>query len=552
MPDRTLLEHTNAGGDSTGSSAPSGAQFHPYGIASAVHQIRSPLSALCDRSGRRVGVLTSARESDNDAHVPSGTHLLGTLPPLYPEWLGDRSFCEAHGVRFPYIAGEMANGIATTRLVIEMVRAGMLAFFGAAGLGPATVERAIKTLHEELGPRGPWGVNLIHSPYEPALEDGVAEILLKWNVPRISASAFTALTPAVVRCAASGLRTDRQGEIQRPRKVFAKVSHPTVAERFLSPPPRDVLRTLVDREQLTPTEAELAGKIPVAEDITVEADSGGHTDNRPMSALLPSILAMRDSMTSSFGYTDPIRIGVAGGLGTPRGVASAFAMGAAYVLTGTINQASVESGLSEDGKSMLAEADLTDVTMAPAADMFEAGVQVQLLRRGTLFAARAKQLYDTYRAYNGLNEIPQAERTDLERRVLRSSLEEVWNEVVRFWHERDPAELRRAENDPKHAMALTFRWYLGNSSRWAIKGDQRRRSDYQIWCGPAMGAFNRWVSGSWLDPLRNRSVVQIARNLLEGAAVATRAHQIRTFGAPLPDSAGNYVPRRLVAGRNHT
>ena len=40
---------------------------------------------------------------------------------------------------------------------------------------------------------------------------------------------------------------------------------------------------------------------------------------------------------------------------------------------------SVESGLSDDGKEMLAEADIADVTMAPAADMFELGVKVQVL-----------------------------------------------------------------------------------------------------------------------------------------------------------------------------
>ena len=64
-------------------------------------------------------------------------------PPIYPEWLGDRSFCEIHGVRFPYCTGAMANGIASTRLVIAMARAGFLGFFGAAGLGPATVEQAL-------------------------------------------------------------------------------------------------------------------------------------------------------------------------------------------------------------------------------------------------------------------------------------------------------------------------------------------------------------------------------------------------------------------------
>ena len=72
-----------------------------------------------------------------------------------------------------------------------------------------------------------------------------------------------------------------------------------------------------------------------------------------------------------------------------------------------------------------------------------------------------------------------------------------------------------------------------------------RRTDYQIWCGPAMGAFNAWVKGSFLEAPEARGVVQIARNLLEGAAVFTRAHQLRTFGVPVPSSAFSWAPRPL-------
>jgi hypothetical protein len=95
-------------------------------------------------------------------------------------------------------------------------------------------------------------------------------------------------------------------------------------------------------------------------------------------------------------------------------------------------------------------------------------------------------------------------------------------------------------------MALVFRWYLGLSSRWAIAGDARRGMDYQIWCGPAMAAFNVWVQGSFLEAPEQRSAVQIALNLLEGAAVVTRAHQLRTYGAPLPTRAFSFSPRPLA------
>ena len=164
----------------------------------------------------------------------------------------------------------------------------------------------------------------------------------------------------------------------------------------MEPAPQKILDQLVASGQLAASEARLARRVPLAEDITVESDSGGHTDNRPLGALFPTIASLRDSVVAEQSYRRPIRVGAAGGLGTPAAVASAFAMGAAYVLTGSVNQAAIESGLHAQGKELLAQAGLADVIMAPAADMFEQGVSVQVLRRGTMFAGRAKKLWDIY------------------------------------------------------------------------------------------------------------------------------------------------------------
>ena len=81
----------------------------------------------------------------------------------------------------------------------------------------------------------------------------------------------------------------------------------------------------------------------------------------------------------------------------------------------------------------------------------------------------------------------------------------------------------KAAADPKYKMALVFRWYLGQSPVWANSGDASRKIDYQIWCGPAMGAFNEWVRGSFLEDVSQRKVVSVAYNLLFGAAVQLRA-----------------------------
>ncbi|HEY2950058.1 MAG TPA: PfaD family polyunsaturated fatty acid/polyketide biosynthesis protein [Micromonosporaceae bacterium] len=518
--------------------------FDPDGVGRIVARVRDTVYVVSDGPGSGIGVATGGGIVAGDED--DGYRLIGTLPPLYPEWLGDRSFSETHHVRFPYVAGEMANGIATTAMVVAMARAEMLGFFGAGGLAPARVETAVDELVATIGDLPNWGVNLIHSPNEPAIEERVADLLVRRGVPIVSASAFMALTPAVVRCAVAGLSTDSEGRMVRRTRVFAKVSRPEVAARFMSPAPPELLRTLLDRGQITPDEAALAARVPVAEDITVESDSGGHTDNRPLMALLPTILALRDELVREHGYSRPIRVGAAGGLGTPEAVAGAFGLGAAYVVTGSVNQACVEAGLSEDAKAMLAQADVADVVMAPAADMFEQGVKLQVLKRGTMFAPRAAQLYELYRTYPSLDAIPADRQARLEREILHAPIASIWDSTASFWRERDPSQLDLAKADPKHKMALVFRWYLGNASRWAITGEAARRFDYQIWCGPAMGSFNRWTAGTFLAEPGNRTVVQVARNLLEGAAIVTRAHQLRTYGVPVPAHAFTFTPRNLT------
>ena len=151
-------------------------------------------------------------------------------------------------------------------------------------------------------------------------------------------------------------------------------------------------------------------------------------------------------------------------------------------------------------------AELADMTMAPSADMFELGVKVQVLKRGTMFASRAATLYNLYTRFPSLDAIPADELARIEQQLFRQPVGEVWEDARKFFEVRGPHENERAARDPKHKMALVFRSYLGRSSRWPIDGDVSRRLDYQIWCGPAMGAFNAWVKGSFLEKPENRTL----------------------------------------------
>lgn len=488
--------------------------------AALLSQPESPLHIVVDELGERAGY-TGGWHGRGVGERP----LLAHIPAVPPQDLGSASFRAAHHTRWAYVAGAMAGGIASADLVIAMAQADLLGFFGAGGLPLAAVEENVARMAETLKGRENWGCNLLNNPAEPAVEERTVDLYLKYGVRRVSASAYMDLSPAVVRYRLSGLEAGPDGQPIARNHVLAKVSRPEVAEKFLRPAPAAMINTLVAQGAITPEQAKLAENLPIACDITAEADSGGHTDHRPLVVLLPILQDLRDRIQAELPDAGPLRVGAAGGLGTPRSIWAAFAMGADYVLTGSVNQASHEAGTSEVAKAMLIEAAYTDVASGPAPDMFELGAKVQVLSRGSMYARRAQQLYDLYRAHPSMDEIPDKVRKKLEKQIFKRPLAEVWEGTRTYWQDRDPEQVARAEREPRHQMALTFRWYLGMTSRWARMGENDRKRDFQLWCGPSMGGFNAWAQGTELQGMERRSVVTIAEALMRGAAgEARRSH----------------------------
>lgn len=512
---------------------------YPSTDTAGVHQVLAQVEQPCFIVTTPQGI--GAVAGGGVAAGGDGPGVLAAVPALAPTRLGSAGFRAAHGVKYSYMAGAMAGGIASADLVIALARQGFLASFGAAGLLPETIGKTLARFAAEI-PGLPYAVNLIHSPSEERLEREAVELFLRHGVRCVEASAFLGLTAHLVRYRLAGLRRDAAGNVIADNRVIAKVSRAETAERFMRPAPTALVEGLLRDGHITQEQAQLAHLLPLADDITVEADSGGHTDRRPLPALFPVILRLRDQIQREHRYPTPIRVGAAGGLGTPTAVAAAFTMGAAYVVTGSVNQACLESGTSATARALLAQADVTDCVMAPAADMFEMGVELQVLRRGSMFAMRAQQLYKLYQAYDGLEALPAGERARLETQLFRRPLEEIWQECVKYFSRRDPDQLARAADSPKRRMALVFRWYLGMASRWAVTGEADRAADYQIWCGPAMGSFNAWVAGSYLSTPENRTVADVAQHLMRGAAFHTRVAQLASAGVNLPSSAADYLP----------
>jgi len=431
------------------------------------------------------------------------------------ESLGSSEFKKDYGIKYAYLTGAMYKGIASKEMVVKVAKKGMLGFLGAGGIGIDALEEAIRYIQKELKNGEAYGINLLHNQVNPELEEKTVDLFMKYEVRNIETSAFMSITPALVRYRLKGLKRDESGKIVSSNKIIAKVSRPEVAEAFLTPAPERIVNKLLTENKITPEQADMARNIAMADDLCAEADSGGHTDHRVAFALLPAMIKLRDNMMEKLNYSKKIRVGAAGGLGTPAAIAAAFILGADFIVTGSINQCTVEAGTSEEVKDLLEQINVQDTEYAPAGDMFELGAKVQVLKKGVFFPSRANKLYDLYCQYKSLDEIDSKTQSQIEDKYFKRSFEKVYEDVKDYY---PPAEIEKAEKNPKHKMALIFRWYFGYSTRLAISGDPNNKVDYQVHCGPALGAFNQWVKGTNLENWQNRHVDEIGKVLMTEAA----------------------------------
>ncbi|NEA90326.1 PfaD family polyunsaturated fatty acid/polyketide biosynthesis protein, partial [Streptomyces sp. SID14436] len=449
------------------------------------------------------------------AAAPSGSGRVAARPGTV---LGSARFREVYRTRHAYVAGSMYQGIASTDLVVRMAEHGLFGFFGAGGLSLARIGAALDDIGRRLPPGAAYGMNLLHDMADPDLERATVELFLRRDVRHVEAAAFTRVTAPLVLFRAKGAHRDAAGVPVAARQVLAKVSRPEVARQFLAPPAPGLLAALVAEGALTRDEAAVAAELPVASDLCVESDSGGHTDQGVALALVPTLRRLRDRAARDTGG-EPVRVGAAGGIGTPEAAAACFLLGADFVLTGSVNQCSPQAGTSDTVKDLLAGLDVQDVAYAPAGDLFEIGSRVQVVRRGTMFPARANQLHDLYRRHDRLEDIDARTLSTLERTCFRRPVAEVWEDVVRHYRDTGRPQITRdAAHDPRRRMALVFRWYFAASTRAALDGAKDDTANYQIHCGPAMGAFNRLVEGTALESWRRRDVDAIADLLMTGAA----------------------------------
>lgn len=487
-------------------------QFEEVGVGQVLSGLTTKIRSAWTPQPKQEPAQSTLSSATNGVETKTATlPANGESSTLEASRLGSEEFRIDHNAKFSYVAGAMVHGIASSDLVIRMAQAGILSYFGSGGLSVEAVERAIRAIQAAIPDAAPYGVNLLNGPREKENID----LFLNYGVRRIEASAYFNVTENLVRYRLSGVREERDGTIHCENLILAKLSRPEVADSFLAPPPTELVETLLAKNQISAAQAQLAQNISMVDDICVESDSGGHTDMGVMTTLLPVVLKQRDQAMEQYRYPKRIRVGAAGGIGTPEAAAAAFMLGADFILTGSINQCSVEAGTSDLVKDLLQEMNVQDTEYAPAGDMFELGSRVQVLRRGLFFPARANKLFDLYRSSDSLDSIEKRTAIQIQDKFFRRSFEDVFADCIAH---HSPAQIERAKSNPKHKMALIFRWYFHYTNRLALDGVADRKVDFQIHCGPALGSYNQWVAGTELESWRKRHCDEIATSIMNSCA----------------------------------
>lgn len=445
--------------------------------------------------------VSHVRPASLDASQPGlvGSKSSPSVEMASAEQLGAATFRERYGLRRAYLLGSLYGGISGPEMLRAAGRAGLMGFLGTGGLSLDQIERSFGELRNDPAPGGVLGANLLYRHGAPQEESALVDVFLRHGVNVIEASGFPLVTPALVRFRLKGGR------------IIAKVSRADAASEFLAPPPERLVGQLLASGHITEQEARAAAARPVANDLCVEAAGGWLDTTADLLTLLPTVQRLRDEAKVP-GFR--VHVGYAGGLGTPEAVGAAFLLGADFVLTGSVNQCSVEAATSAEAKELLQSARTHDIATAPWGDMFEFGVQARYLKRGLLFPARATRLYELWRGHESAAELDDDTR----------------HQVLSGYLGNETSDFNLLGLEPKAKLTTSFRHYFTRSFRLAVQGDKQHKTDYLIHCGPALGAFNQVVNGTDLQPWRARTVQAISDALLQNTA--SYISTIRQIGIP--------------------
>ncbi|MER6530589.1 ACP S-malonyltransferase [Streptomyces sp. NPDC001508] len=415
--------------------------------------------------------------------------------PVSKERLGAARFRERYGAELAWVASGTGDGAVRGEVCREARAAGMAAF------ADPVLDASDGASYGEAGRQG-WGTGLRPGP---DAEELVTQ-LLAHEVRYVEADYPHGPDAALVRFRFTGARRGPAGTPVAVRHVIARVTGLDQAAAFLRPPTPALLAELVRTGGLSAEEAEAARDLPVASDLAVQTPQGWHTDGADVYQLLPSVAVLAAHGPGP----EPVHVGLRGAVGTPEQAATAFALGAAFLVATSLTACAPAARLAEGLKHTLARAGDDDVTWAPTERHATLGVRARVVRHGTLFPARAGLLHRLLREHRYFADVPEQRRRHIEEQVLGRPVTEL------------PAADRA---DGRVRTADVFRWYARETARRTAGGDPVRPLDHQLPCDPELTHFNRATAGTALAEWAARSPDAVAGHVLTNAAelLAARA-----------------------------
>jgi nitronate monooxygenase len=270
-----------------------------------------------------------------------------------------RELCELLGIRHPILLAAMAGGPNTPELVAEVTRAGGLGVLGLTGLSLDAATQATREAVRRAG-GGPVGANAQLAPPSPATGDR-AQIMAV--LAPFRAELGLPPEPSVPDAPADPVELIGA----------ALEAGATVVTTFEDPAPAVGLAKAAGAPLLamaiTPGEALKAIAAGADAVIAQGSEAGGHRSTFVGAAIPATLreigtLALLPQVVDAVGPSVPVI--ASGGIMDGRGIAAAFALGAAGVSIGTRFLAATESGIPESYRRALAAcaADATVVTDA--------------------------------------------------------------------------------------------------------------------------------------------------------------------------------------------
>jgi PfaD family protein len=486
------------------------------------------LLILANYSGKTVG-LSDEGEVKSDKPDPTKLICKGIIPSVSPETLGSARFRHRFGLKYSYIAGGMASAISSKEMVIKLAKSGYLGTYGTNGLDLETIENDLIKI-KSIIPEKPFAFNIVHNIIDDEFEMNLIRMFLKYKINIIEVSSFSDITLPLVYFRVVGMKERLEGGFIIGNKIIAKVGRIEIAEKFLKPAPRNIVNELLRMNLITDRQAQLANKIPMVDAITMEGDSARNSNGGNILYKFPELNKLRDYTLRKNNINYDVFLGAAGGIGSHISAYNMFNIGADYIVTGSINQCSVESGTSDKVKNLLASSMISDIIKAPYFNNLEYSTDIYVLKKGTLFPMRANTLYDFYKKSKTIEELSKDDLIKLEKQIFKKSINTVLHDSKEYFKNN---KLSNIEKLSKETMLLILKWYLTITYNWSKLDDETKQLDYQIWTSPAMGIFNLWVKDTYLENHKNRYVTDIADIILKGAAYLQRANIFKIFGGEI-------------------